>query len=274
MAPHLVRAHSTYNDIWICSFHHTLPPPMHTLQIHALLVMGWHNEKEKMRLTHTLQIHALLVMGWHNEREKTNTHTTDQYAEDRILMSWTENKDEQLLHLRHSPLFCFGLLCGCGGRMRTVFLGAGLVGTSATFCATEGESREAEVTSATSSSSESSCVSKHTHTSHALWFQSLRHAAVMYKSIKYQVPSVTHLNNMYRPVTWVISRQACRPTAVRVIRHEVINQTVKDRRWNRQLNTDTETVIHRQRQLNTDTETVKHRHWNSSTQTQKQSVKV
>ena len=164
MAPHLVRAHSTYNDIWICSFHHTLPPPMHTLQIHALL-----------------------VMGWHNEREKTNTHTTDQYAEDRILMSWTENKDEQLLHLRHSPLFCFGLLCGCGGRMRTVFLGAGLVGTSATFCATEGESREAEVTSATSSSSESSCVSKHTHTSHALWFQSLRHAAVMYKSIKYQV---------------------------------------------------------------------------------------
>ena len=40
--------------------------------------------------------------------------------------------------------------------MRTVFRGAGLVGMSASVCATEGESWEADVASATSSSSESS----------------------------------------------------------------------------------------------------------------------
>ena len=159
MAPHLVRTHSTYN-IWICSFHHP-PPPSQSLQIHAPLVMGRHNEKEK----HETNTHSTntCTTGWHNEREKHThkKHTPDPYAADRILMSWTENTDVQLRHLRHSPLFCFGLLCGCGGRTRTVFLGAGLVGTSATFCAKEGESREAEVTSATSSSSESSCVSKY-----------------------------------------------------------------------------------------------------------------
>ena len=38
MAPHLVRAQSAYKHIRILSFHHT--------HIHALLVMGWYNEKK------------------------------------------------------------------------------------------------------------------------------------------------------------------------------------------------------------------------------------
>lgn len=78
MAPHLVRAHSTYN-IWICSFHHPppTPPPSQSLQIHAPLVMGRHNEKEK----HETNTHSTntCTTGWHNEREK-KTHTQKTHA--------------------------------------------------------------------------------------------------------------------------------------------------------------------------------------------------
>ena len=44
MVPHLVRAWSAYKDLRIRLFHHT---HTHTLQIHALLVMGWYNERKE-----------------------------------------------------------------------------------------------------------------------------------------------------------------------------------------------------------------------------------
>ena len=66
MAPHLVRAQSTYKNTRIHSFHHT-----HTH-------------------THTLQIHALLVMGGRMRRKKT----TDQHAEEKRWVSSFDLKKE------------------------------------------------------------------------------------------------------------------------------------------------------------------------------------
>ena len=63
MAPHLVRAQSTYKDIRIGLFHHTRT---HTH-------------------THTLLIHALLVIDWYNERK-----TIDQYAVEKRRVCYEE----------------------------------------------------------------------------------------------------------------------------------------------------------------------------------------
>ena len=73
MAPHLVRAHSTYN-IWICSFHPPPPPPPTPYKYtHYWWWVGTMRRKN-MRLTHTLQIHALLV-GTMREKTKQNRNT-------------------------------------------------------------------------------------------------------------------------------------------------------------------------------------------------------
>ena len=61
MAPHLVTAQCAYKDIRICSFLHT-HAHTHSTNTHTLSL--------SLSLTHILQIHALLVMGWENEKKE------------------------------------------------------------------------------------------------------------------------------------------------------------------------------------------------------------
>ena len=54
MALHLTRSKSTYKDATICSFHHTHTHPQttYTQTTHALLVVGWCNEKKMTCITY------------------------------------------------------------------------------------------------------------------------------------------------------------------------------------------------------------------------------
>ena len=72
VATHLVRAQSAYKDIKIHSFRHT-----HT-HTHTRTHARTHIHTHARTHTHTLQIHALLAMGWYNEKEMT-----DQYSKEK-----------------------------------------------------------------------------------------------------------------------------------------------------------------------------------------------
>ena len=80
MAPHLVRARSAYKDIrirliFLClSVTHT-HTHTHTLT-HSLSLTHTHTHTHShthtLSLTLTLQIHALVVMGWYNEKKEND----------------------------------------------------------------------------------------------------------------------------------------------------------------------------------------------------------
>ena len=59
MAPHLVTAQCAYKDMDMLISSHTRTYTLHKYT-HTL----------SLSLTHTLQIHALLVMGWQNEKKE------------------------------------------------------------------------------------------------------------------------------------------------------------------------------------------------------------
>ena len=78
MAPHFVRAQSTYKDIRICSVHytHTCTHTHAHTRMHAYACTHTHtlactharaHAHTQTYTTHTLQIHALLVTDWYNE---------------------------------------------------------------------------------------------------------------------------------------------------------------------------------------------------------------
>ena len=68
--PRLVRSQSAYKGTTKCSFHHTLT--------HSLSHAHTHKHSLSLSHTHTLQIHALLVMGWYNEKKTTDQHTEEK----------------------------------------------------------------------------------------------------------------------------------------------------------------------------------------------------
>ena len=71
MMPHLIKTLSTYKDMDLLIPSHTCTLPL------------------SLTHTHTLQIHALLVMGWYNEKK-----TTDQYAEEKRGVFSSDLKEE------------------------------------------------------------------------------------------------------------------------------------------------------------------------------------